>query len=93
MPTTLAHYCGMKKELSGNVYLTQGLHCVKCILSNLSPPRTDPHHDRRLHTKVYEQRRPGSITTHDELQIPQPIGLIGRLDPRWLLRKKDSAVK
>jgi len=91
MPTTLAHYCGMKKELSGIVDLMQGLPCVKCIISELSlgPPRTDPHHDRRLYTKVYEQRRAGNITARDELQIPQPIDLIGRLDPRWLLRRKE----
>jgi len=82
----------MKKELGGSADLMQGLHCVKCIISKLSlgPPRTDPHHDRPLHTKVYEQRRAGSITAHDELTIPQPIGLIGRLDPRWLLGKKDK---
>jgi hypothetical protein len=92
MPTTLAHYCGMKKELVGSGYLAQGLHCVKCIISKLSlgPPRTDPHRDRSLCTKVYEQRRAGSITAHDELKIPQPIGLIGRLDPRWLLRSKEE---
>ena len=29
----------------------------------------------------------------DKLQIPQPIDLIGRLDPRWLLRKKDKPVR
>jgi hypothetical protein len=33
------------------------------------------------------------MSAHDALQTPQPIGLIGRLDPRWLLREKDEPRK
>jgi hypothetical protein len=80
----------MQKELSLTKSLT--VQCPTCGAAprqkcelNSGQPRTDPHHDR-----VYEQRRSGSITARAELQIPQPIALIGRLDPQWLLRKKDK---